>query len=250
MKASLSAAFCLFLCCGLCAGIAVAQPQQINPETLRTGRPASPAQPAPQQPAPAQPERELTPEEKAMEEAAAPDENHAKLKKYLGRWDGTMKLHMGPEPVETTTTVIARWEPGMGERFLIQDHNGRIMDRPFRGTSTWGYNKVTKKYESVWRDNMGTGMMISYGEMSADTKTLTFNGQYDDPMTGGKMKTREVYTWESDDVYTFEMFQTGSDGKETKVVEGKFTKSQSVGRPGIQQRPVTVPNKPAEPAPK
>lgn len=252
MKRSSLSVWSMMLCSGLAAALAVAQPAS-DPKTL-PAKPAKPATPAPtptpiqvkpQQPAKEAAKPEMTPEEKAMEEAAAPDEHHQKFEKYVGRWDGAMKMYMpgSTEPMPISDTLIARWEPGMGNRFMIMDHTSKIFDKPFRGTATWGYNKATKKYEAIWRDNMGTGMMISYGSMAADG-TMTFTGDMDDPMTGAKIKTREIYKWQGDDSFTFEMFQTGPDGKENKAIEATYTKKQIQGRPAINVRPVPSPGKP------
>lgn len=236
MKRTSLAVCSLALCGGISVAVAWAQPtEQPGRPTAIQVRPATANEP---------PARELSPEEKAMEEAGAPDENHDKFEKFLGRWDATMKFWMGGEgePMETTMSVITRWDPGMGKRYLIMDHNGKFLDRPFRGSSTWGYNKATKKYESVWRDSFSTGMMISYGEMSADGKTLTFKGENVDSMDGSPIKTREVYTWLSDDSYRFEMHEVRSGGQEHKVIEATYTKVQVGGRPGVNVRPVQRPN--------
>lgn len=241
------------LCSGLAAALAISQPAN-DPKPSQPVQPAQPPSPAPTPTAipgkpgkPAEPPAELSPEMKAMMEAAAPDEHHKALEKFVSRWDGAMKMWMpgSTEATDVMDTLMVRWDPGMGQRFMIMDHTSKFNNMPFRGTATWGYNKVSKRYESVWRDNMGTGMMMSFGQASPDGKTFTFQGECDDPMgSGGKIKSREIYTWTGDETFKFEMFQTGSDGKEQKVIESTYTKKQFETRPGQSVKPVVRP--PAE----
>lgn len=246
-RASLSA-WSLAVCCGVAAAVAFAQPAH----DTKPAQPVTPAQPSTPAPAPKQtlipgkgrpvePPPELSPEMKAMMEQAAPDEHHKHFEKYVARWEGAMKLWMAPgtEPTETVDTMMVRWDPGMGQRFIILDHTSRMMGLPFRGSATWGYNKMTKKYESCWRDNMGTGMSMSYGTLSDDGKTLTFAGEMDSPQ--GRVKTREVFTWTSDETFKFEMFSTGSDGKENKSIDATYTKKGFEAKPGQVVKPAVKP---------
>ncbi len=244
MKRSTVSVWSMVVCSGLMAGLAVSQPNapqpQPQPQPVQPAKPPAPAPvPRPVQPvvrptpAPAPP-AEVSPEMKAMMEAGAPDDHHKKLEAFIGFWDGTMKVWMDPakEPTETKSSIIARWDAGMDGRFLAMDHRGMLMNMPFRGNAIWGFNKATKKYESVWHDNFGTGIMISYGEMSPDSKTLNFTGEYDDPAGSGKIKTRELYTWENAESFKFEMFETRPGGKEAKSLEATFSRRTTQVRPG------------------
>jgi hypothetical protein len=60
--------------------------------------------------------------------------------------------------------------------------------------------------------------MVSEGSADATGKVITFTGVYDDPMLRRKVKYRHVVTVESPDKHTFEMFTTGEDGKEHRVM--------------------------------
>ncbi|HLO42035.1 MAG TPA: DUF1579 family protein [Phycisphaerales bacterium] len=249
----------ILLCSGLTAVAAAVQPG--TPQPIKPGQPVRQPNPGAAKPAlplkQDQPTEELSPEAKAMVEMAAPDENHKKLDRFLGRWEGTMKM-WGPgeeKPTETLDVIQVRWETGMAQRFLAMDHTCKVMGMPFRGSATWGFNKVSKKYESLWRDSFSTGMMISYGTLSSDDKVFTFHGEHDDPAGGGKVKTREVVTWEGDDTFKFEMYQTHADGKEHKAIEATYNRKQMVPRSGSPVRsvspgtPATAPTPAPAPAP-
>jgi hypothetical protein len=253
---STSKTLAILLCTGLTCASALAQPG--TPQPIRPGQ-APARQPAATPVKPnlplkeGQPDENLSPEAKAVVDAAAPDENHKKLDKFLGRWEGTLKMYAPGAPDqhdETTDIIQVRWETGMAQRYLAMDHTSKIMGLPFRGSATWGYNKTTKKFESVWRDSFSTGIMISYGTLSTDDKTFTFHGEHEDPAGAGKVKTREVVTWEADDTFKFEMYKTTSGGKEEKSLEATYVKKQLLPRSGAPATRTVTPAAPQQaPAP-
>jgi hypothetical protein len=97
---------------------------------------------------------------------------------------------------------------------------------PFEGEGLLGFNKVTGEYFSTWIDSMSTGMGMSHGKVDAAGKTFTFNGSYDDPMSGGKTKTREIVTIKNPNEYTVTSYAVMPDGSEFKqmMLEYKRTK--------------------------
>lgn len=153
----------------------------------------------------------------AMMKAMAPGEMHAVLAKQAGTWDCTMKMFMPgmPETPEKGTMTI---EMIMGGRYQHFMYKGSFMGQAFEGAGTAGYNNVTKKFESTWMDNMGTGTMFSTGELDKEGK-LVMHTEFADPMTGKMTKQREVTTHKSDNEALMEFYHTGADGKENKVME-------------------------------
>jgi hypothetical protein len=106
----------------------------------------------------------------------------------------------------------------MDGRYYQEQASGQMMNMPFSGMGITGYDKIQKKYVSIWIDNMGTGIMKSEGTASADGKTIEWTGESSDPMTGGVAKYRMVTTFINDNHYTFEMFGPTPDGKEMKMM--------------------------------
>ncbi len=190
------------------------------------------AQPAGDKKAPAGP-----PDMQAMMEAyakaAEPGKMHAHLAQSVGTWEGKVKMWMDPAapPSESTcTTVIS---PMHGGRFTKCETKGKMQmgEKPtdFEGFGLYGYNNSTKKFESVWCDNMGTMMMNFTGELSADGKTLTWNTKFVDPMTGQESWMREVDRQTGPDTTVLEMYGPGMDGKEAKVMEIQYTRRKGGG---------------------
>lgn len=99
------------------------------------------------------------------------------------------------------------------------------MGQPFNGIGVMGYDNHTKKYVSTWMDSMSTGIFFMEGTASADGKTITQKGQYDDPMEG-RMKLRGVTKVVDNNTEIFEMYSTGKKGKEIKMMEITYTRKQ------------------------
>ena len=72
---------------------------------------------------------------------------------------------------------------------------------------------------------VGTGMMVSHGTKGADG-AVTMNGEYDDPMSGAKVKARTVTRSTGPDAMTFEMYENRGQG-ETKTMVIDYVRAPS-----------------------
>lgn len=172
---------------------------------------------------PAAPDMGSDPKMAEMMASMTPNEHHQHLAKFAGEWDVKSKMWMeeGAPPMESTATVSAKME--MGGRFLYIHYNGDMMGQPFKGVSMMGYNNNSKQHESVWVDNMSTGIWYSTGSCSADGKTYTMSGTFVEP-DGTKKTTREVTSWTGPDTYNMEFFENIAGGKERKMMELSYTR--------------------------
>jgi hypothetical protein len=147
-----------------------------------------------------------------------PGEHHAHMKKLAGNWDYTMKMWAEPGVTPTESSGKRSAEMMLGDRYLHEKYTGTFMGMPFEGHGTMGYDNVQKKYVGTWIDNMGTGIMMSTG--SCDGKgTWTMKGDMADPTTGTMVPTRSVLKMVDENTFTMEMYVTGPDGKEMKMME-------------------------------
>ena len=111
----------------------------------------------------------------------------------------------------------------MGGRYQQSMHSGSFNGMPFEGMSLTGYDNAKKVFMSSWVDNMGTGIMQMEGTWDPNTKTINFEGNTIDPMTGKDMKVRETYKIIDKNTHMMEMFMT-QDGRESKSMEIKLTR--------------------------
>lgn len=158
-------------------------------------------------------------------EYATPNENHKVLDGLVGKWDYKLKWWQAPgaKPEKSTGRSKIKWT--MDGRFLRHKAKGTSMGQPFRGMGIVGFNNETKKYESVWIDNMGTGMARGTGTYDAKTKKLTEEGTFSCPGEGNK-KFRSVMTITGPDTFTYEWYMPGPDKKEYRAMVIDYTRKK------------------------
>ena len=167
----------------------------------------------------------IKPEEmmKKMEAAGTPGAAHKALEPLVGEWDAEVKMLMPDAPTSSTKgTSKSTWV--LGNRFVKQEFNGEFMGKPFHGLGFTGYDNTSKKYTSVWMDDINTAMVTAEGEGKDGNKVITLEGSYDCPMTGEKNKpSRQVYRIVSRDKIIFEMHDP-SLGANSKTMEITYTR--------------------------
>jgi hypothetical protein len=163
--------------------------------------------------------------------AATPGPNHEHLAKGVGVWDGKVKTWTDPSQPPSESTCVTTIESMLDGRFTSAKVKGEMKfgehSMPFEGFGLYGFNNTTQKFESIWADNLGTLIMSSTGELSADKKTMTWTGSFIDPATKQKMTMREVDTTIDDNTARIEFYSAGPDGNEIKMMQ-----IDSVRRPG------------------
>jgi hypothetical protein len=95
----------------------------------------------------------------------------------------------------------------------------------FTGFGIAGFDNVSQKFVSTWIDNQGTGIGYGTGELSPDGKTLTWEFNFNCPITKQPTVMREVDTVTGPNSKTLEMF--GPDpktGKEFQMMTIELTK--------------------------
>jgi hypothetical protein len=162
----------------------------------------------------------------AWMKAATPGPEHKRLDDMAGSFTFTSRMWMEPgqPPSESNGTSENKWI--LGGRYLAQDVNGSFGGMPFQGYGVTGYDNTQKKYIGVWMDSFGTGMSHSVGTADATGKVFTHSREDIDPMTGQKMKHRDVVRIVDKDHFEMDMFRIMPDGKETKVMELRYTRKK------------------------
>lgn len=173
---------------------------------------------------------QMSAEDKAMMEAyeklAAVGENHKLLEYMLGDWTTVNKMWMQPgaPPMESFGTCSSK--SAMDGRYILSEHKGMVMGKPFEGVATTGYDNATGKFVATWRDNMSTGIMMNTGSYDPAAKSFTFWSEGPDPMQPKVMvKVREVVKVIDKDKHLMEWYET-RDGKEAKTMEVTYTRKK------------------------
>jgi hypothetical protein len=161
-------------------------------------------------------------QQKAVEmymKLGAVGEHHAYLKQLVGEWKVSVSMWMFPGSPPTPSQTRAKGELILGGRFLRMTHNGSMMGQPFEGVQTLGYDNFLNKYVSLWVDNTSTSFYLTTGSLDPATKILTEEGVWPDPMSGGKVKIRNVTKWLGPDEFRYETYMTLPNGTEFKSME-------------------------------
>jgi len=165
---------------------------------------------------------EMSAMEKAWMAYMTPGEQHEHFKVQASDWTYVSKFWMDPtskEPMVTNGT--AKFETIFGGRYLKMTHDGEMMGMPFHGFGLSGYDNAKKVYQSIWIDNMGTGIMYMTGNY-IDGK-LVMTGTAPDPMTGKDVTMKEVNTEVDKDHFYFEMYVVTPKG-DVKTMEINYTR--------------------------
>jgi hypothetical protein len=156
---------------------------------------------------------------------ATPGAPHKVLASMEGSWDAEIKSWMEPNKPPTESRGTCEQRTVLGGRFLQQEFTGDMMGSPFTGIGVTGYDNHTQKYVSTWMDSMSTAILVFEGTASADGKTITQEGHYDTPIKG-PLKWRSVTRIVNDNIWSFEMYETGKSGKEEKMMEITYTRKR------------------------
>jgi uncharacterized protein DUF1579/uncharacterized protein DUF6370 len=205
--------------------VAFAQAQQ----PAKDSKPAAPKTIAP---TPADQQPQLPPgwteaDMQACAVAGMPGEMHTRLAESIGVWSGksTMWMAPGSDPVytESTSTIT----PMMDGRFTKCEWAGDMPGMgPFHGFGLYGFDNVARKFQSIWIDNCGTGIMTGTGELSSDGKAITWTYSYNCPITRKPTVLREIERNTGKDTKAFEMYGIDpKSGKEYKMMEVALTRS-------------------------
>ena len=155
---------------------------------------------------------------------ASPSDNHNVLNPLVGTWSHVVQWWMTPDsqPETSKGTNETKWL--MGGRYLQHAVKGTSMGQPFEGMGFTGFDNGRQTYQTIWMDTMGTGMMLGEGIYDPSRKTLTDQGRFTDPMIGQR-NYRGVITFIDDDHYSYEMYVADENGKEFRMMEIAYTRT-------------------------
>ncbi len=152
--------------------------------------------------------------EEAWAKAMTPGPEHARLAKSAGTWKMKVTAYMDPTAPPAVSESVSERRMILGGRYLEDVTHGKFMGMDFEGRGITGFDNVDRKYHGSWIDNFGTGVMPMVGTCDEATKTCTFTGEMNDPMTGKLTVMRMVETWIDNDHTVTSFYGKTPDGKE------------------------------------
>lgn len=157
------------------------------------------------------------------EAAAQPGEAHKLLATLAGDWHADVKCWMPGQAEPAANQGKSEAKMILGDRFLHEEFSGEFMGKSFKGIGITGYDNVTKKYTSIWLDDMSTSIMKTEGTPDDTGKVITFTGDMVCPAEGKEKPVKIVITIVSPEKHIFEMHDP-SLGEKSKTMEITYTK--------------------------
>jgi hypothetical protein len=161
----------------------------------------------------------------AWMELRNPGEHHKHLEAYAGNWTSEVTMWMEPGATPMTEKATAEARMILGGRYLEWKHSGVFGGMPFAGRQMDAYNNADKRYEAMWADNFGTLILFYTGECEDDGKMRTMRTEFSDPLRGGTLTNRVVWTWQDADNILYESYMS-RDGEEHKNMEIRYTRTE------------------------
>jgi len=149
-----------------------------------------------------------------------PDKEHAFLKKFAGKWEGTMSMREAADQPwkECKGTEQARM---MGEFWAIGEWKAESAEMPMQGIAITGYDPVKKKYVVTWIDSLMPSFTLGEGTVDKSGNILTTEVKTTDCRTGEPVTMTMVQEFKDKDKQVWSMRMKGKDGKEFECMKGE-----------------------------
>jgi len=160
---------------------------------------------------------------KALDDAMTPGEGQRRLEVMVGTFDAKILTWVDPSqpPYETTGTSVNSWV--LGNRFVHMTLDWSIMGEPYSGIGYFGFNNVSKMYESTWMDNGYTGIVSFQGTFDASTGG-TMKATAPHPLTGKPSPLELRVATDSQGNHVTELWGSGFGETMYKMMELRYTR--------------------------
>ncbi len=127
---------------------------------------------------------------------AQAQKEHAWLERFVGEWESSMEMSMGPDqpPITSTGTMSAKM---LGDFWMIAEINGEVMGTTINAVNTVGFDAKKNHYVGTWVDSMSDHVWYYKGFVDESGKKLTLEAE------GPNFMNPEVTT-QFRDIYDFQ----------------------------------------------
>jgi hypothetical protein len=151
-----------------------------------------------------------------------PQKEHEWLKQLAGDWD--LDIQVTEPNKDTTKSKGSETTRMFGPFWAVSEVKAKMMDMPFTGSLTLGYDIQQKKYVATWIDSMGDHLWKYDGTVDPGGKILTLDTMGPCPMQGGKItKFQDVVEIKDKDHRVFKSF-VDFDGKMVQMLTINYTR--------------------------
>lgn len=167
--------------------------------------------------------------ESMYKEIASPSEAHKALANLVGTWNHTAIYRMSPNEPSISMAGTTDASLIFDGRYLMQQVHGDVEvegQPPFEGIGVTGYDNLRSEYQSVWFDNMSTGINTGTGELNDETVTLSEEGDFSCPLAmEAHRKFRADWKIVDKNNIIYKNYMHAPDGGEFLAMEIRYTRN-------------------------
>lgn len=148
------------------------------------------------------------------------------LKQLVGAWDIKFKIHMQPEE-PPATAVGTHSVRALGDHWIIAETETTMMNVPYNGVLSLGYDSQKKHFHGTWIDSFGGNLWVYKGTLNDNGDTLTLETEGPSPQDPGKSaRYKEVIQITGKDSRTFTSSTKSQDGTWITIVTIEYRRKQ------------------------
>lgn len=155
-----------------------------------------------------------------------PTAEHTWLQQMVGEWKTDTEAYMEPgkPPVHSKGAVSVR---PVGSFWTVSEIKDTMMNMPFSGQMTFGYDPTKKKYVATAVNNITNQLWLYEGTVDATGKTLTLETEGNCPKQPGKLlKFKDVIEFPDKNHQTFTSYIQTDDGKWVPMMASHATRQK------------------------
>ena len=162
-------------------------------------------------------------EMKKWMEYMTPGKEHQEMADLSGNWTFETLMWMDPTAEPSKSQGTATIDMLLDGRYQRMNAESMVMGMPYKGMGITGFDNAKKTWQSMWIDNMGTGIMFSEGTYDKDAGGIVFKGKSANPITGKDEEYKEIMKFKDNNNFKMEMYMVVN-GKEYKSMEMIYTR--------------------------
>jgi len=159
-----------------------------------------------------------------------PSEPHGLLSELAGAWDYELKYRSKRDAKPQLSTGRIEYEPVLGNKFIFGENLAHLNiggeSIPYKSWAILGYDTHKNAYTSVLLDAMRTDISTGTGQYNEKRDVLEETGSFAHPLTGEEKTYRSELQFKDDNTHSQSVFITDGSGKEFKVLEIEFRRSE------------------------
>jgi hypothetical protein len=161
-----------------------------------------------------------------LPEMPKPQKEHAWLEQLAGEWES--ETEVTPPGQEGSMKFKGEERSRMiGGFWFLAENKGKMMDVPFTGIMTLGYDPNKNQYIGTWVDSMGDYMWQYKGKVEGNKITLESKGPCPLKPPGTLVNVRETLELKNKDHKVFTSSFQEDDGSWTQMVTTNYTRKKT-----------------------